>query len=134
MDRFKITEESLKQAIAYLKNKKGKRPVWASKYSDDIVLKGNKLFYKDREVVSRELVDAVLRKELYKKNGDVPSGRDAAFHICKQRYVGISRRALMTFIRKQKALGEVKAALPEPRRAAGERLKTYTFETDLIFL
>ena len=134
MDRFKITDAAIKQAIEYIKTEKGKPPRWVSKYKDDISLKGNKLYYKEREVISKERVDDVLRTELYKKNGDIPAGRDSAFHICKQRYVGISRRALMEFIRKQKPLGEVKSALNKPKVAGGERLKNYVFETDLIFL
>ena len=133
-DRFKITDAALKKAIKYVKSGDGKPPPWASKYKADLSVKGSKLFYKEREIVSRERVDAVLRDQLYKKGGDVPSGRDSAFHICKQRFVGISRRALMEFIRKQKPLGEVKAAMNKPKRAGGERLKNYIFETDLIFL
>jgi len=134
MDRFKITDTNLKHAKAFLKTGKGKHPVWTSKYKDDLTFKGNKLYYKEREVVSRERVDDVLRKELYRKDGDIPSGRDSAFHICKQRYVGISRRAIMEFIRKQKPLGEVKSSLNKPKQAGGEKLKNYIFETDLIFL
>ena len=134
MDRFKITEAGRKKALKYIKSKKGSPPTWATKYKDDLTTKGSKLFYKEREVISRENVDDVLRFELYKKDGDCPSGRDAAFHICKKRYVGISRRSLMQFIRKQKPLGEVKAAVNKPKSSAGEKLKNYVFETDLIFL
>ena len=136
MDRYKISESVLKKVATFLKNgkKDGKLPLWVTKYKEDLSVKGTKVFYKEREIISKERVDDVLRKELYKKGGDVPSGRDSAFHICKQRYVGISRRALMDFIRKQKPLGEVKAALNKPKVAGGERLKAYTFETDLIFL
>ena len=134
MDRFKITEAGLKKAIKFVKTGNGSPPTWAKKYKEDLTAKGNKLFYKEREIVSREQVDAVLRRELYKKDGDMPSGRDSAFHICKQRFVGISRRALMQFIRGQKPLGQVKSALNKPKQAGGERLKNYVFETDLIFL
>ena len=134
MDRYKISNEGVKKSVKFLKTGAGTPPKWVSKYKDDLTVKGSKLFYKDREVVGKERVDEVLRKELYKKKGDVPSGRDSAFHILKQRYVGISRRALMSFIRAQKPLGEVKAALPKPKMSAGERLKHYVFETDLVFL
>ena len=134
MDRFKITESGLKKAYKFIRYKKGSPPVWATKYKDDLSIKGTKLMYKDREIVSRDKVDDVLRFELYKKDGDMPSGRDAAFHICKKRYLGISRRALMDFIRAQKPLGEVKAALNKAKSSGGERLKNYVFETDLIFL
>ena len=115
MDRYKISNDAVKKALKFLKTGTGNKPNWASKYKDDLTVKGSKLFYKDREVIGKERVDEVLRKELYKKKGDVPSGRDSGFHILKKRYCGISRRALMSFIRAQKPLGEVKAALPKPK-------------------
>ena len=133
MNRYKFTDASIKKAIKYIKGAKT-GPTWAKKFKDDLSVKSGKVFYKGMQVVPKERVDDVLRKEIYQPNGDVPSGRDAAFHICKQRYIGISRRALMKFIRAQKPLGQVKAALPKPKRSAGERLKNYTFETDLVFL
>ena len=134
MDRFKFTELSIKKAIQFLKNKKGKPSAWVTKFKDDLSVKGGKIFFKDREVVPREKVSDLLRNELYKKNGDIPSGRDSAFHLLKQRYIGCSRRAVMEFIRSQKPLGEIKAALNKPKQSSGEKLKNYVFETDLIFL
>ena len=134
MDRFKFTEANVKKAIVFKKTGKGKPSTWVAKYKDDLTTKGSKLFYKKRQVVPREKVDDVLRTELYKKNGDIPSGRDSAFHILKQRFVGISRRAVMEFIRAQKPLGEIKAALNQPKQKSGEKLKNYIFETDLVFL
>ena len=134
MNRFKYSNQSLKNAIKFIKTTKGQPPSWVTKHRDDLVVKGSKLFFNDREIISRERVQDVLRKEIYKVGGTVPSGRDSAFHICKKRYVGISRRGIMEFIRGQKPLGEVKAALNKPKQTSGERLKNYTFETDLIFL
>ena len=134
MQRFKLTDKKIKQAIAYLKTKKGTSPNFAIKFKDDLKVKGSKLFFQDLEVVPREKVDEVLRKELYGKKSDVPYGRDSSFHVLKKRYVGISKNAIMEFIRKQKTLGEIKAALPKPAVSGGPKLKGYTFETDLIFL
>ena len=134
MNRFKITAAAVKKTKQYIKDGSGKPPPWAVRFKDDLSLAGQKLLFKDREVIPRERVEAVLREEIYRKNGDMPAGRDGAFHICKKKYVGISRRALMDFIRAQKSLGEVKAAQNKPKRSAGERLKNYVLETDLIFL
>lgn len=134
MNRYKFTEPVLKKAIAFLKKKKGKPAVWVVKYKDDLVVRGTKLFYKERQIIPLEKINDVLRDELYKKDGDTPSGRDSAFHILKQRYVGISRRTVMDFIRRQKPLGEVKAALNRPKQSGGEKMKNYVFETDLVFL
>lgn len=134
MNRFKFSKAALKKAISFLEQKTKTGPVWASKFKDELKVKNGKLFYQDRQIVAREDVDTLLRSELYKKNGDTPSGRDSAFHVLKQRYVGVSRRALMEWLRAQKALGETRAAVPKPKQSYGERLKRYTFETDLIFL
>ena len=134
MDRYKFTEASLKSAIKFLKHQKGKPLAWVTKFKDGLTVRAGKVYYNKRQIVPREKVDDVLRKELYKKGGDIPSGRDSAFHLLKQRYIGCSRRAVMEFIRAQKPLGEVKAALNQPKQKSGEKLKNYIFETDLVFL
>ena len=134
MERFKITEKKLAQAVSFIKTGKGAAPKFAVKFKDDLNIKGKKLYYKNREVIPREKIDDVLRQELFGKKSDVPTGRDSAFHILKQRYVGLPKNKIMEFIRKQKSLNQVKDALPKPKKSAGKKLKTYTFETDLIFL
>ena len=75
MDRFRVTDATLKSAIKFIKTGKGKAPMWATRYKEDLSVKGSKLFYKTREVVSKERVSEVLRDELYKKDGDCPSER-----------------------------------------------------------
>ena len=134
MNRYKFTDASLEKAIKFIRGKTSTGPAWAKKHKEDLKIKGKKLYYKDKEIVTRERIDEVLRSEIYKKNGDVPTGRDSAFHILKQRYVGIPRRPVMEFLRKQRTIGETRAAIPKAKRAKGEKLKEYTFETDLVFL
>ena len=134
MNRFKFSRESIKNTIQYLKDDKKEGPVWAKRFKNDFVVKRNKLFFQNKEVIAFEDVDRVLRREMYKIDGDVNTGRDAAFHTLKKRYIGIGRRKVMDFIRRQKPLGEVKAALNQPKQKSGKRLRVYTFETDLIFL
>ena len=107
MERYKIVEKNLKAAIKFIKDKSGTPPSYAVKYKDQLKIKGGKLFYNDREVIPQERRDEVLRKELYGKNSTVPYGRDSAFHILKQKYVGLPKNKLMNFIRAQKTLGEV---------------------------
>ena len=86
MFRYKFTEASVDKARKYLKGTVKKGPVWAERFKDDLTLKGKKVFYKTMQIVPKEQVDKLLRDELYKKDGDIPSGRDSAFHIIKQRY------------------------------------------------
>ena len=69
MDRFRVTDATLKSAIKFIKTGNGKAPMWATRYKEDLSVKGSKLFYKTREVVSKERVSEVLRDELYKKDG-----------------------------------------------------------------
>lgn len=134
MQRFKFTVPKIEQALKYLKHKKGPAPNWVHKYEKQLQVKAGKIFFEDKQIIPRENVDSVLRDEFYNKNSSTPYGRDSAFHILKQKYWGITRSSIMEFIRKQKPLGEVKAALNKPKQSSGEKLKTYVFETDLVFL
>ena len=134
MFRFKFTEKNVNAAIKYLRDGKGTPPKYAVKFKDELTIKGKKLFYNGKEVIPRERMEAVMREALYKEKSDVPYGRDSAFHVLKQRYVGLPKHRLMEFIRKQKTLGEITPALNKPRQTGGPRLKNLTFETDLIFL
>ena len=131
MQRFKFTIPKIEQALKYLKTKKGAAPNWCHKYEKELQVKAGKIFFEEKEIIPREEVDSVLRDEFYTKNSTTPTGRDSAFHILKQKYWGITRNSIMEFIRKQKALGEVKAALNKPKQSSGEKLKHYVFETDL---
>ena len=134
MNRFKFSNANLKAAIAFVQNKSKDGPTFAKRFKDDLKVKKNKLFYQDREVVPVEKVDAILRNEIYKKNGDVSASRDAAHHLIKQRYCGITRRSIMKFLQAQKSVGETMAAVAKPKQSAGVKMKGYSFETDLVFI
>ena len=134
MHRYKFTKANVAAAVKFVQGKAKTGPVYSKKYSDDLTVKKGKLFYKDMLVVPLEKTEQILREEVYKKGGDTPSGRDAAFHILKKRYIGISRRQLMDFLRKQRTLGATRPSVPQAKQSAGEKLKMRTYETDLIFL
>ena len=44
MDRFRFTDATLKSAIKFIKTGDGKSTVWATRYKDDLSVKGSKLF------------------------------------------------------------------------------------------
>ena len=134
MNRFKITRASVESAQKFLSGKEKTGPSWAKKYKDDLVVKKGKVLYKGLPVVATEDVHDLLRKEIFKKDSDIPPSRDACFHLCKQRYAGISRRNVMKFLMAQKTLGQNRAAMPKAKQAAGEKLKKYIFECDLVFV
>ena len=134
MNRYKFTSDSIEKAKRFLRGKLKQAPTWAKRYKDDLKIKSGDIYYKDRKIVPVEKVRDVLRDEIYKKDSDIPPSRDAAFHICKSRYVGISRREIMKFLAGQRTLAETKPIPAQAKRKAGKPLKGFGFETDLIFV
>jgi hypothetical protein len=134
MNRYKFTTEGIKSAIKFLKNESETGPNWAVRYKADLKVKGSDVFYKDKKIITKEQVGKVLRKEIYKVDADIPAARDSAFHLLKSKYTGITRRHLMKWLQAQKSIGETRPSVNKAKRSAGEKMKTYTFETDLIFL
>ena len=134
MNRYKFTAKGISEAVKFLKNNSDSGPNWAVKYKDDLKVKGNDVYYKDKKIITKDKVDKVLRKEIYKIDADIPAARDSAFHLLKAKYTGITRRHLMKWLQAQKSVGETRPAVAKAKRSAGEKMKTYTFETDLIFL
>ena len=135
MYRFKINEADVKKVKEHLKKKDGPLPMWGFRFKSDLKLNGSKLMFKDKEVIPVEQHEAFLRKRLYSKEADLATSRDACFYTLQKQVVGISRRQIMAFLRKQKTL-EARAALPEPKQRSGKQLKKdqYTFEFDLCFI
>jgi hypothetical protein len=134
MNRFKFTAEGISSAIKFLKNESDTGPNWCVKYKADLNVKGSDVYYKDKKIITKDKVDKVLRKEIYKVDADIPAARDSAFHLLKEKYTGITRRHLMKWLQAQKSIGETRPSVNKAKRSAGEKMKTYTFETDLIFL
>ena len=134
MERYKFTSDGIKQAIQFLKGKADDAPKWAKRFKTDLKVKASKVYYKDREIIPREKIEDYLRTEMFKKDGSLPFGRDAAFHKLKDSTIGIPRRRLMKFIKSQPVFEETKAAVPKAKRKGGKRLKTYQIQTDLIFI
>ena len=67
MNRYKFTDASLAKAIKFINGKINTGPAWAKKHKEDLKIKGKKLFYNGKEIVTRERIDEVLRSEIYKK-------------------------------------------------------------------
>ena len=132
MNRYKFKKDDFKNAISFIKTKKGPAPNWAKK--EGISVKDGKIFYNQLQIIAEEDVDAFLRKTIYDKNSNTPFGRDSAFHIIKSKVLGVPRRVIMEWLRTQKTLGETRSALPVPKRKKGPKLGRPTFEVDLVFI
>ena len=134
MFRYRFTEASVNKAKRFLSGKVKKGPSFATRFKEDLTVKNGKLFYKDQQVVPKEKVAEAIRKEMYGIESDTPAGRDSAFHVLKRKFIGVSRRDVMAFIRGQRVLTETKTAVAKPKVSGGEKLKGPTFECDLIFV
>ena len=137
INRYKILKADVANAIKFLQTKKGHLDVkpWVEKFKDNLSVKKNKLYFDDKEVIPRENVDTYLRRRLYSKNDDaIQMSRDGAHYQLLKETVGITRRALMDFLKAQRTLGETRAAQAKPKSTAGKREKGYVLETDLVFI
>ena len=106
MFRYKFPEADLKSAVKYLKTKKGRlqQKPWVLKYESDLKVKDGKIRYKDKEIIASENIDDYLRRRVCSKAADINTSRDSAFYQLSKEVVGVSRRAIMEFFRKQKQL------------------------------
>ena len=134
MNRYKFTVESISQAVKFLKGKSKDGPAWAKRFKDDLKVKGSTVLYKEKPVIAQSKVEDYLRTQMFKKGGTLPFGRDAAHHKLKQSVVGVTRRHLMRFIKSQDIFEQTKDAVPKAKSKGGKKIKTYTVETDLVFI
>lgn len=136
MFRYKIRDAQLAKVKKYLRTKSGRlqMPNWGIKFEKDLTLKGTKVYYKDKEIVPQDRVEPYLRARIFSKNADIATARDSAFYQLKDQCVGVSRRDIMAFLRKQRTIGSTRAALRQPKVRGGPKLKRHTFETDLVFI
>ena len=135
MNRYTYTSESVKQAIAYLKNQEGQPPTFISDHPESFTSKDGQLFYEKKMVVPEGLRAELLRKILYTDPGG-PMGRDSLYYHIQPNFVGIPRSFVLEFLKKQKVLQDVK---PLPRseiklRGGIRHRKLGVLETDLIHL
>jgi hypothetical protein len=136
MFRYKFLEADIKKAIKYLKTKKGKlqQKPWVTKFEKDLKVDKHTLRYKGLEIIPKERIDAFLRKRILSKEADISTSRDSAYYQISKENVGVSRRDIMEWLRKQKSLGENREALRTPQVKKGPKLNGFVFETDLVFI
>ena len=86
------------------------------------------------EIVPRELSDQWLRAQMLTQNSKMPLSRDAGYHWLKGKTLGISRRALWTFLEKQEHL-QMSRNIPDERRKGGAtRGNVGHVEIDIVYV
>ena len=84
MQRYKFTVDAISKAIQFLKGKSEEGPAWAKRFKKDLKVKGSDVYYNELKIIAQEKVDDYLRTQMFKKDGTLPFGRDAAFHKLKK--------------------------------------------------
>ena len=135
MNRYKIKREDFPKAIKYLAGKafKSKTPSWVVKNEKFLQVVDGKVRYNNLPIIPSEDVADYLRKQVFGKDSKTPLSRDGMHHIVKQQVAGISRRAIMDFLRGQSVVQKGKGAVPK-QKLAGKKLKDYHISFDLVFL
>ena len=80
MNRYKFIDADIPKVKKFLKSGTGNAPNWAKKYKDDLTVKGNKIYYKDLEIVTQEKMSDFLREKIMSKEATIPFGRDSAYY------------------------------------------------------
>ncbi len=86
------------------------------------------------ETVPLELMDEWLRNEMLKPASTMPLSRDAGYHWIKSKTLGISRRALWSFLEKQEHLQMTRNIPNERKKGGAERSAVGHVEIDLVHL
>jgi hypothetical protein len=86
------------------------------------------------ELVALELMDEWMRNEMLKPTSTMPLSRDAGYHWVKSKTLGISRRALWTFLEKQEHLQMTRNIPNERKKGGAERSAVGHVEIDIVHL
>jgi len=97
MNQYKITLDRLKEWAALIKA--GKKDAFLKKFKVEVDGKGV-LTYQGKRIIPREHIEDVLRDAIH---DDGPLGIESLFWHLYERYWGISRRAIGTFLKRQES-------------------------------
>ena len=86
------------------------------------------------ELVPLELMEEWLRNEMLKPASTMPLSRDAGYHWVKSKALGVSRRALWSFLEKQEHLQMTRNIPNERKKGGAERSAVGHVEIDLVHL
>ena len=142
MNRFKFQEDDVARVIKHLRHSGAITsndiglPPWALRLKDPEIRKlahgKHGLFEGDKQIVPVQRIDEVLRDLMLSAESDVPLSRDSGYYVLQKRYLGISRRALMSFLAKQTDLQLTQSRIAETGRKGREVHHKGIVEADLV--
>ena len=118
MNNYTYTRANIKQAVNHLRGK-GPAPSFVEDNPGSFRTAKGKLYVKEKLVVTQEDVNSLLRTLLYERDpeGKYGFGRDTLHHAVLQAFVGVSRRKILAFLRKQGLLQDVRPTRGENQGA-----------------
>ena len=102
MNRYNFTEKNVTAAKKFLKKTAKTEPSFLKRFKGTLV-KG-RLHLDGKVVIPKEKVEVYLRNRIYAAK--TPLSRDAAFYWISKDTVGISRKAIDNFLKKQRIIRE----------------------------
>ena len=142
MNRFKFEADDVQKVIKHLRHSDKITandiglPPWALRLKNPEVRKlahgKHGLFEDEKRIVPVQRVDEVLRELMLSSESDVPLSRDSGYYVLQKRYLGISRRALMSFLAKQTDLQLTQSRIAEAGRKGREVHHKGVLEADLV--
>lgn len=137
LNRYRnVNKKEIEEAKSFLSGKLDKNKVasWVKRYADHLQVKKGKLMLDDKIVVGNDERDDLMRKLVYDKDSDIAPSRDAGYYKVKKRYVNISRRNWMEFLKKQRVIRMTDNAPPEAKTGGKKINKKGELECDLFYV
>ena len=128
VNRYKFNEATVAQAVKFLKGTGKRQPAFLKKFKG--TLKEGKLHLDGKRVIPKEKVETYLRDRIYK--GATPLSRDSAFYAIHMDTVGVSRKQIDLFLKKQRIIRETDDQQPAVRKKGRRVLKKGQLHLDLV--
>ena len=128
VNRFRFTEKTISQIKNYLKGTAKTKPNVLKKFPGKI--EKNTLFIDGKKVIAKENVDSYLRQRIY--DAKTSLSRDGAFYNISKDVVGVSRKDVETFLRKQRIVRETDNQQPTTKRGSKKVHQKGQYHLDLI--
>ena len=115
MNRYRFTEKTISAAKKFIKGDGKREPAFLKRFKGTV--KDGKLYLDDKLVVPKEKVETFLRNKIYE--GKTPLSRDAAFYWISKNTVGVARKAVDDWLKKQRVIRETdnqQATTTRPKR------------------
>ena len=134
MNNYTYNRANIKQAIEHLSGGEAPAPSFVIDNPNIFSTKDGKLHVGKKLVVAQEDGPSLLRALLYERDpkGKWPFGRDSLHHSVLQAFVGVSRRKIMTFLRKQGVLQDVRHLPNEVKRGKWKVFDLGSVQIDLV--